>query len=145
MQDGVVDQRRGRGAAGQDRGVGGGRRRGQQVGLRAVERVPLVLRLGRRPLLELGQAATLLLDHLLTWREEEGEGQRARSDPLSVSSRPTYRAERPPHSNQHASLASPQSRRPSTMHPTHTHTSMLPRDTSSRNPPRGPVTQLLTS
>ena len=41
------------------------------MGLRAVERLPLALSLGRRPLLELGQAAALLLDHLLTWRWEE--------------------------------------------------------------------------
>lgn len=43
------------------------------MSLRAVERLPLALGLGRRPLLELGQATSLLLDHLLTWREERAD------------------------------------------------------------------------
>lgn len=50
------------------------------MGLRAVESLPLTLSLGRRPLFELGQTATLLIDHLLTWREEEGADQWVCSD-----------------------------------------------------------------
>lgn len=60
-----------RGAAGHDRRVGGRRGgRGHEVGLRAVERLPLTLSLGRRSLFELGQTTALLFNHLLTWRKE---------------------------------------------------------------------------
>lgn len=75
VQDGVVNQGWGahravaqRRAVGHDRGVGGRwGGRGHEVGLGAVERLPLALGLHRRSLLELGQAAALLLDHLMTW------------------------------------------------------------------------------
>lgn len=80
VQDGVMNQRRGpqgsvaqRGAVGHDGGVGGRRGgRGHEVRLGAVEGLPLALSLGCCSLLELGQTAALLFDHLLTWR---GEGR----------------------------------------------------------------------
>lgn len=53
------------------------------MGLRAVQRLPLTLSFGRCPLFELGKATTLLLDHLLTCREE-GTDQYIHSDFLSV-------------------------------------------------------------
>lgn len=77
VQDGVMNQRRVPhrtmaqcGAVGHDGGVG--RRwgeRGHEVGLGAVECLPLALSLCCCSLLELGQTATLLFYHLLTWRE----------------------------------------------------------------------------
>ena len=78
VQDGVVNQRRTtdgavaqRWAVGHDWGVGGRRGAGgHEVGLRAVQRLPLTLSFGRCPLFELSKATTLLLDHLLTCREE---------------------------------------------------------------------------
>lgn len=71
VQDGVVNKGRG---CGHD-GTEGWRRRwgrGQELGLRAVERLPLTLSLDRCPLFELGQTAALFFDHLLTWREKRG-------------------------------------------------------------------------
>ena len=76
VQDGVVEQRRGGAATRHRRGKGG--RRGRQLALRAAERLPLALGLGHRPLLQLGQAAPLLLDHLLAWASK-GESERERS------------------------------------------------------------------
>lgn len=48
-----------------------------------MQRLPLTLSFGRCPLFELGKATTLLLDHLLTCREE-GTDQYIHSDFLSV-------------------------------------------------------------
>lgn len=49
------------------------------MGLGAVEGLPLALSLRCCSLLELGQTAALLFDHLLTWRGEGGHGERLRS------------------------------------------------------------------
>lgn len=64
MQDGVVEEGRGH-----ERGGGG------QLGVGAVERLPLALGLRHCPLLQLSQTAALLLDHLLAWGGGEGEDE----------------------------------------------------------------------
>lgn len=65
VQDGMVHQRSG--AVRRDGGVGGRRGgQGHEVGLGAMEGLPLALSLGRSSLSELGQTTALLFDHLLT-------------------------------------------------------------------------------
>lgn len=72
VKDGVVHQRRGAPravaqsrAVSHDRGVGGGGQ-GHEVGLGAVQSLPLALSLGCSSLFELSQTTALLFDHLLT-------------------------------------------------------------------------------
>lgn len=77
MQDGVVEEGRGH-----QRGGGG------QLGLRAVESLPLALGLGHRPLLQLRQAAALLLDHLLAWGEVGGGADQRGSVKAGTSDSP---------------------------------------------------------
>lgn len=66
VQDGVVHHGR---AVDMGRGI-----LGVEVGLRAVERIPLALGLHCSPLLQLSQSPPLLLDHLMAW------GWRERAD-----------------------------------------------------------------